>query len=65
MDEIKTRIGVWLLKPEHTKKELAFKLGMTPQTLTNRLDGTFPWRWSEVCALTEVIGCSLEELQPQ
>ena len=41
---------------------LAEKLGISRQTLADRLDGTAKWKWEEMLRLAEVLGCTLNEL---
>lgn len=63
MDRINEKVGAWLLVQGHTKQSLASSLGMTPQTLNNRLDGTYDWTFNEVCSLADILGCKLDELR--
>lgn len=37
-------------------------LGMTTQTLNNRLRGTYEWTWSEILTISKILGCTTEEL---
>ena len=59
---MKDKIGAWLLDKNHTTQDLASQLDMSPQTLGNRLDGTFDWSWAEIVKLSKVLGCTPNEL---
>lgn len=61
--KLNEKIGAWLLIPGHTKHELASLLGISHQTLNNRLDGTYDWQWQEVKALSELFGCTVDSLR--
>lgn len=56
------RIGSWLLEKGHTKRGLAKELGISESTLANRLNGTHGWKWREIAALSQLLGCSVAEL---
>lgn len=56
------KVGAWLIEPGHTKQGLASMLGMTTQTLNNRLRGTYEWTWSEILTISKILGCTTEEL---
>lgn len=60
---INEKIGAWLLEKGHTKQGLASQLGISDQTLDNRLDGTYGWTWDEVILLADYLGTSLDELR--
>ena len=60
---IKNRIGAWLVEPDHTKQDLASRLGMTVKTLNTRLDESVDWSWGEVKLLAALFGCSVDELE--
>lgn len=47
MDKITEKVGGWLQRPGNTKKKMAAELGITPDSLTNKLTGETPWLWSE------------------
>ncbi len=60
---IKEKVGVWLLEPGHTKQDLAARLGVTTQTLNNRLDDSYDWQWKEVKLLADLFNCPVDELR--
>lgn len=53
----------WLDAPGHTKRGLALELGISTVALNNKLNGDAPWKWSEVCTISELVGCSLDSLR--
>lgn len=59
---INEKIGAWLLKNGNTREELAEKIGISRPALSNRLAGKTDWNWNDVLKVSEVIGCSLNEL---
>lgn len=61
--KLNEKIGAWLLIPGHTKHELASLLGISHQTLNNRLDGTYDWQWSEIGTLAALLECPIESLR--
>lgn len=60
---ISEKVGAWLLKPGNSKGLLASELGINVQSLRNKLRGETPWAWEEICALSNLIGCSTEDLR--
>lgn len=62
-DAINTSIAKWLLDTSHTKSQLADELGITPATLTNKLQGETKWYWREVCQLADYLGVNLNDLR--
>ncbi len=61
-DIINEKLGAWLLKEGRTRGELAYEIGITRQTLQERLNGRTKWRWSEVLEISRITGASLDEL---
>ena len=61
--KINSRIGAWLLIKGNTKEKLAAFIGISVATLNNRLDGSCPWLWDEVCKVAEILGCSTDDLR--
>ena len=62
MERINEKVGAWLLVSGNSKSLLAEKLGISRQTLADRLDGTAKWKWEEMLRLAEVLGCTLNDL---
>ena len=61
MDKITEKVGGWLQKSGNTKKKMAAELGITPDSLTNKLTGETPWHWSEVRTIALIIGCKVSD----
>lgn len=61
MDKIAEKVGGWLQKSGNTKKKMASELGITPDSLTNKLTGETPWLWSEVRTIALIIGCKVSD----
>ena len=61
MDKITEKVGGWLQRPGNTKKKMAAELGITPDSLTNKLTGETPWRWSEVVAVASIVRCEVSD----
>ena len=57
---INEKLGAYLLN--HTREELARKLGMTRPTLFNRMNGETEWTWSEIISICELTGATPNEL---
>lgn len=62
MSRINEKIGAWLLEGENTRTELACALGVTTQTLRNKLNGETDWTWPQAIRIAELTGTSLDEL---
>lgn len=62
-DKINEKIGAWLLIEGNTKQQLANALGISTVTLNKKLSGETDWLWSQVCTISDLIGCSLAELR--
>ncbi|MBQ9002171.1 MAG: helix-turn-helix transcriptional regulator [Eggerthellaceae bacterium] len=61
--KINEKLGAWLIEDKsHTRNKLAEELGMTRPTLQNRLNGTSKWEWEEVVRVSQLTGCTLNEL---
>ena len=61
MDKITEKVGGWLQKSGNTKKKMAAELGITPDSLTNKLPGETPWLWNEVRTIALIIGCKVSD----
>nr|DAR27705.1 MAG TPA: Regulatory protein [Caudoviricetes sp.] len=61
MDRITEKVGGWLQRPGNTKKKMAAELGITPDSLTNKLTGETPWLWGEVKTAASIIGCKVSD----
>ena len=61
MDKITEKVGGWLQKSGNTKKKMAAELGITPDSLTNKLAGETPWLWNEVRTIALIIGCKVSD----
>lgn len=61
-DRINEKLGAWLLQPGNDRDKLAELIGITRPTLGQRLAGRSQWKWSEVVRVSEITGCSLDEL---
>ena len=61
MDKITEKVGGWLQKSGNTKKKMAAELGITPDSLTNKLTGETPWLWNEVRPIALIIGCKVSD----
>lgn len=59
---IKEKLGAWLLQEDKTQGHLAKELGITRQTLTERLRGRTQWKWSEVIEISRVTDTPLDVL---
>lgn len=59
---INEKVGAWLLEDGHTREMLAKTLGLSRPTLANRLNGQAKWNWEEVVKVSQITGCSLNEL---
>ena len=62
MESVNEKIGAWLLVNGNTRAELADALGITRPTLSTRLDGSAPWRFSEIIKLSELLGTTPNDL---
>lgn len=62
MDAINKAIGGWLIQSKSTKAELADRLGMSRNTLLNKIAGESEWTWSQILAIHDITGASLNEL---
>ena len=60
---LRRKVGAWLLGRGNTKQKLADYLGITTQTLNNRLDGSFDWHWKEIQLLADLFECSTDDLR--
>ena len=62
MERINEKLGAWLLEPNHNRKQLAKKLGLTTPTLNTRIRGETRWMWEEVLAIAELLNCTPNDL---
>lgn len=63
MDSIKERVGAYLEREGKTKQELASELGMTTVTLSSKLSGRTDFTFSQAIRLSEILGCTVNELR--
>lgn len=61
MEKITEKVGGWLQRPGNTKKKMAAELGITPDSLTNKLTGETLWLWLEVKKIASIIGCKISD----
>jgi plasmid maintenance system antidote protein VapI len=61
MSLVNEKIGAWLMQG-HSRAELAEAVGLSRPALNKRIEGKSKWKWSEMVRLSDVIGCSLNEL---
>lgn len=61
MKRINEKIGSWLIKKGNSKTKLANILSISPATLNKRINGSSPWRWDEIVAMSELFECSMDE----
>ena len=59
---INEKLGAWLLKEGRTREKLADEIGLSRQTLSERLNGNIKWRWDEVIEISRITNTSLDEL---
>lgn len=62
MNEIKKRLGSYLLVNRKTKKEVAQCLGIAPSALCNKLSGRSDFTLSEGAKLSRLFNCALDDL---
>ena len=60
--KLNTRINVYLAVNETTKDALAKELGMTRQTLHNKISGVSEFKLSEAVQLSKLLDCDVDEL---
>lgn len=61
-DRINEKLGAWLVQTGHSKKQLAKELNLSRPALRQRVNGDAKWKWEEVVRVSELTGCSLNEL---
>ena len=61
-EKINEKLGAWLVQTGHSKQQLADEIGLSRPALRQRLDGTAKWKWDEVVKVSEITGCTLNEL---
>ena len=59
--KINEKLGAWFLAG-NSKSTLAEQLGITSQTLNNKINGSTKWYFSEVVTIAKLTGCTLDEL---
>lgn len=62
-DNMRDRIGGWLLDKDNTRQKLADLLGISVVTLANHMNGTTDWSWTEVCKLADILGCNVSNFR--
>lgn len=60
---ISEKVGAWLLKPGNSKAKMAEEMGITVGSLRNKLNGHTPWMWEEICAISDLTGCTTDDLR--
>ena len=63
MDSIKERVGAYLEREGRTKRWLADELGMTTVSLYSKLNGDTEFTFSQAIRLSEVLGCTVNDLR--
>lgn len=63
MDSIKERVGAYLEREGATKKGLAAQLGISTVTLNLKMDGKTEFTFSEAIRLSEILGCTVNDLR--
>ena len=59
---INEKLGAWLINNSATRGQLASEIGITRQTLAERLRGRTKWRFDEVVQISRITNTSLDEL---
>lgn len=60
---IRERVGAYLARDGVTRKSIADRLGCTPETLKNKLDGITQFTLDEAFELADIIGCSADDFR--
>ena len=63
MDSIKERVGAYLEREGATKKGIAAQLGMSTVALNSKLKGETEFSFSEAIQLSEILGCTVNDLR--
>ena len=59
--KINEKLGAWFLAG-NSKSTLADELGITYETLRNKINGSTKWYFSEVVTIAKLTGSTLDEL---
>lgn len=59
---IQEKLGAWLIRESKTQGNLAKELGISRQTLMERLRGRTQWKWNEVLEISRVTDTPLDVL---
>lgn len=59
---IREKLGAWLLDEDKTRGHLANEIGITRQTLNERLNGRSEWKWQEVLQISRITNTPLDVL---
>lgn len=59
---INEKVGAWLLEEGNTRSMLAQEIGISRPVLNSRLNGSSKWSWNEVVKISQITGCTLNEL---
>lgn len=59
---IREKLGAYLLESDKSRGQLANEIGISRQTLTERLLGRTEWKWQEVLQISRITKTSLDEL---
>ena len=60
---IRERVGAYSAREGVTRKSIADRLGCTPETLKNKLDGVTQFTLDEAFELADMIGCSADDFR--
>ena len=63
LNSLKERIGAFLENTGTTKQSLANQLGISTQTLRNKLSGKSDFSLTEGICLSKILGCTVEDLR--
>lgn len=63
MEKINEKLGAWLLIEGNTKSKLASALGISTVTINKKLSGETEWVWSQVCAIADLVGCTVDDFR--
>lgn len=60
---IRERVGAYIARDGVTRKSIAERLGCTPETLNNKLNGLTQFTLEEAFELADLIGCSADDFR--
>lgn len=62
LDRIGEQVALYMHRSGNTREQVATRLGMSHDSLSNKLNGRTEFKASELAALHEITGASLDEL---